>query len=444
MTNAEYRDICLGKFVENRALYENEILPSIEAHRKGNMTLCLTDKNGNPLKHTAVSVRQTTHDFKYGANIFMLDEFETAEENARYRELFSQYFNLATVPFYWDGLEPEQGKPRYAADSPKVYRRPAPDLCLAYCQEKNILAKLHCLFYERWIPDWLPKDNEAEMIRLYQKRFKEISERYADKLYEVEVLNELLLEQRWTGQSVLSKRRDVIEWAFALARDYFPHNTLVFNEAGNIPQLGKEDYRAAMFMMLDAALLRGADIDKIGVQNHIHCGARCPIEEDVHNYARYFDPVLQWEGLKTLSVFGKPLEITEVTIPSFGEGADGEEIQAELLRYLYTLWFAVPQMETVVYWNTIEDTGFNSTTVQWNENNCRGGLLRRDFSEKPAGRVLRELFTKEWHTDLALTTDENGCVSFRGFYGDYTVCANGNTAAFGIHKNATKTTEVQL
>ena len=97
-----------------------------------------------------------------------------------------------------------------------------------------------------------------------------------------------------------------------------------------------------------------------------------------------------------------------------------------------------------MYWNTIEDTGFHSTTVQWNENNCRGGLLRRDFSEKPAGRVLRELFTKEWHTDLELTTDENGCVSFRGFYGDYTAKAGGAISAFGLHKHESEKIEVQL
>lgn len=61
----------------------------------------------------------------------MLDEFDHAEENQNYREVFKKCFNLATIPFYWDGLEPEQGKPRYDKDSPKVWRRPAPSFALS-------------------------------------------------------------------------------------------------------------------------------------------------------------------------------------------------------------------------------------------------------------------------------------------------------------------------
>ena len=85
-----------------------------------------------------VEVKQTAHKFKFGANLFMLDECETAEKNAIYREKFPEFLNLATLPFYWSDLEPEEGKPRFAADSPKVYRRPATDLCVDYCLENGI------------------------------------------------------------------------------------------------------------------------------------------------------------------------------------------------------------------------------------------------------------------------------------------------------------------
>ena len=32
---------------------------------------------------------------------------------------------------------------------------------------------------------------------------------------------------------------------------------------------------------------------------------------------------------------GKPLEITEVQIPTFGEGNEAEDLQAEVLKYLW-------------------------------------------------------------------------------------------------------------
>ena len=76
--------------------------------------------SGKPVPRRERSVlRQKTHDFGYGANIFMLDEFETEEKNAEYRRVFGEYFNMATVPFYWDTLEPDEGHPRFAKDSNK-------------------------------------------------------------------------------------------------------------------------------------------------------------------------------------------------------------------------------------------------------------------------------------------------------------------------------------
>jgi hypothetical protein len=44
----------------------------------------------------------------------MLDELETEEKNEKYKKYFAELFNMATLPFYWDTLEPEKGKPRYA------------------------------------------------------------------------------------------------------------------------------------------------------------------------------------------------------------------------------------------------------------------------------------------------------------------------------------------
>lgn len=434
MTNAEIRERCLTPFWEQQELFEKRIYPDIEKHRKGNFRIQVTDQNGKPQAGVTVSLRQQTHDFKYGANIFMLDEFPTEAENAAYRDLFHRYFNLATVPFYWDGIEPREGQPRYAANSEKVYRRPAPDLCVEYCRKHGILPKLHCLFYDKFTPDWLPKTDEAAMRRLYEKRFAEIAERYGDNLYEVEAINEMLEEQYWTTQSVLCEQHDIVEWVFALARKYFPHSRLVFNEGCRVPMIAAADYRDPYILMLDKAISHGASVDKIGIQNHIFCGAMCPQEEDLPDKLKWMEPAKQLKAMDVLSSFGKPLEITEVTIPTIGSGDEAEELQAEILRYLYTLWFSVPQMETVVYWNTVEGTAYTSPNGKWRENDCRGGLFRRDFTPKPAAKTLYRLFHEEWCTNLTLKTDQNGCVDFRGFYGDYTAEVNGRPITFGIHR----------
>jgi len=48
-------------------------------------------------------------------------------------------------------------------------------------------------------------------------------------------------------------------------------------------------------------------------------------------------------------------------------------------------------------------------------------LLRRDFSAKPAFRVLHKLIGTCWHTRAAGVSDPDGYFRFRGFWGRYRV-----------------------
>ena len=145
----ELEKACLGEFEANSYLFKTTVKDNIEKNRKGRKNITIKDKNGEPISGARVKVKLVNHEFKHGAHLFMLDQFESQEENLQYRELFSEYFNLGTIPFYWAELEPREGKPRYNADSENIYRRPSPDLCLNYCREKGIDAKIHCLFYDK-------------------------------------------------------------------------------------------------------------------------------------------------------------------------------------------------------------------------------------------------------------------------------------------------------
>ncbi len=422
---------CLEKFEANDDLFKTTVKYNIEKHRKGKKTITLKDKNGVPQSGVCVRVALKNHEFKHGAHLFMLDQFETKQENQKYRDLFSQYFNLATIPFYWAELEPERDKPRFGADSENIYRRPAPDLCLDYCREKGIDAKIHCLFYDKFIPDWLPKNNEEEMKQLYEKRFSEIAQRYGNGImYDIEVINELLETYGWTKNSVLSNKRNSLEWAFKLAEKYFPKDVLVINDGNFIPEIGEKTYRHPYYMLIDAALAKGARIDKIGIQNHIYMGMAQG--QDIQIFKEHFDPVRILKGLEALSEFGKPLEITEVQIPTFGEGDEAENLQAQVLEYLYTLWFSTEKLESVVYWNNVEDTAYADQS--YDENKLKSGLFHRNLTPKKSGKMLKKLFKEQWYTEAELVTDENGQISFDGFHGDYEVCINETVCNVCLYK----------
>ena len=68
------------------------------------------------------------------------------------------------------------------------------------------------------------------------------------------------------------------------------------------------------------------------------------------------------------------------------------------------------------------------------ENYYHGGLVRHDFTPKEAYRVIRELFTRTWHTELTLETDTDE-LDFKGFYGVYEleIEADGKTVRREIH-----------
>ena len=104
------KESALKYFNEQKEFTDCRVNNGIEANRKGNAHINFKSISGELPKDITVKVEQITHEFKFGANIFMLDEFESEEKIKIYRAKFPEIFNLATVPFYWDALEPQKEK----------------------------------------------------------------------------------------------------------------------------------------------------------------------------------------------------------------------------------------------------------------------------------------------------------------------------------------------
>lgn len=421
----------------------------IEQNRKKNVTFLICDKDGKPVNGAKLRLKQKNHEFLHGANIFMLDELESAEKNETYKKKFAEVFNLATLPFYWNALEPEDGKPRFAKDSPKVYRRPAPDLCLEYCEKNGIVPKLHCLNYDLFRPDWLAEKypTTLDQKKRLAKRFEEIAKRYADKIHGIEVINETLYWPPLTAFGERNKRYegflaepDIVEWSFNTAERYFPDNELIINEGTSCCFEDFRYDRSAYYMQIERALLKGARIDSIGMQFHFWWRGS---ETALENAKIFYDPYRIYEVLDTYAKLGKPIQITEITIPS-GPSREELDIQAELLRNLYSVWFSHGSVEAAIYWNLVDGYawGAKQGDMTAGENQLYGGLLNFDMSEKPAFKVLKELFTKEWRTDATLETGSLGTANVKAFCGEYDaeIVIDGKTTAkhFSISKKDTE------
>ncbi len=424
------RDV-LKPFEAKKDFMNDRIASGIEANRKGFAFLDLVDEKGGPVREAEVKITQKTHDFKYGANLFMLDEIPDKAKNEKYKKYFAETFNIATLPFYWDTLEPEQGKPRFAKDSPKIYRRPAPDLCLEYCEANGIEPKAHCLNYASLMPQWA-KGSVTWEKQCLEKRFRELAERYAARIPMWEVTNETYWGYK--RLSTLYSQPDFVEWSFALAENYFPANKLVINEAHS--RIWGDGFfygtRSPYYMQIERALLKGARIDAVGMQYHMFYRK----EKELAETAVYYDPERIYDVLDTYAMLGRPVHITELTIPAYSNDPEDEEIQARIIRNIYSMWFSHAATDGIIYWNLID--GFAAFCepgdMTAGENYYYGGLIRYDFTPKPSYQVIRDLFGKEWRTNLNLHTD-SGALSFKGFYGQYDleITVNGKQTRKTIH-----------
>ncbi len=414
------RNEVLAPFLAKRDYMEARVKEGVENNRKGNGLIQVVDRDWNPIPGTRIALTQTTHEFRYGANLFLLGELETEEKNEAYKRLYSGLFNAATLPFYWYSLEPVEGRPRYAADSPRYYRRPAPDLCLAFCEANGIEPKAHCLNYDKYSPTWLPGDARG-VKRLLDKRIRECAERYAGRIHGWEVINETLCdgvdlpERRSTA---LANDPQVVEWSFETARRYFPENELIINEASPFIWEQFKYNRTAYYMQIERALMKGAPIDAIGMQFHMFFEEA----EEARRTAVFYDPERIYAVLDQFADFGLPFQTTEISIPAYHETEEDEALQAEILTNLYSMWFSHKNVEMITYWNTVDGYAYqNPFQNNRDENHYLAGLIRHDMTPKPAYKALKKLFTQTWHTEAETVTGEGGEACFRGFYGDYDV-----------------------
>ena len=416
----------LDLFEEQNDTWRKRAAEGIERYRKGDGVVTVVDEAGNPVSNAKIKLTQKTHEFRFGANLFMLDELETDEKNEKYKKYFSDVFNMATLPFYWDSVEPERGQTRYTKNSPKRYRRPSIDLCLEFCQKHGIEPREHGLAYAQFFPKWLYDADVDEIKKALVKRYEEISGRYADKIRTIEVTNEM----DTGGKTSFWRAPDFVEWCFKLAEQYFPNNQLVINDHTPLAWEDKGLFTDKYYAYTEAAMLKGARIDAIGMQYHLF---NKPRETEYEKTRLTLNPENLYRHLDIYAHFGKPLQITEVTVPAYSWDEEDEEIQAEIIENLYSIWFSHPNVEQIIYWNLVDGYAHPGSKIpeekaremrgnmSMGENYYYGGLLRFDMSPKPAYFKIKELLQKTWHTETELLTDENGNADFRGFYGDYTV-----------------------
>lgn len=431
------RETVLKWIEEQKDFMNTTVSHGIEDNRKGYARVAFVDKDENPVNDVNFKAVQKSHDFNFGCNMFLLDEFETEEKNAEYRRIFPKVFNYAVAPFYWDALEPSQGEPRYDKNSPKIYRRPVPDLVLEYCKKNGIRVKGHCIVYDRFRPQWLA-DDIPNIKRQIEAHFAELAQRYGDIIQDWDIINETLSWTCYNNNRVSKffREDDYISFSFECAKRHMPLNRKFINEANGIWE-NFHFSRSAYYLLLKSLIAEGIDFDAVGIQCHqfVQRSGEESYAADRYNPERVYDV------LNTLGRFNKPLQISEITIDSYNGDSEDMDIQAELIENMYKVWFSHKNMDGIVYWNLVDGYTFNPAEpgagdMSSGENQFGGALLFQDLSPKPAFKTLDRLINREWHTEgvFSTGTDKN-TARFKGFKGmyDIEVSNNGKTYTKELH-----------
>ncbi len=426
-------DLLIKKYYnDGLAYYKARAERDIERNRKGDFTVTFVGGDGRPLVGQTVRAVHKTHDFDFGCNFFMYNQYETEAENRRYEDAWKKLFNTAVVPFYWEGTEPTEGYLRYDRTSPNdVYRRPSAESVVDWGKANGIRLKGHPLFWHEFIPACLPEDWES-LYPLLEKRFGEIAAQFGNDVLVFDCVNEparvwnVHKEHPTDGWKHIVPPEDYVKTVFDLARRYFPENKLILNEAVGASFSEFHGRYTGYYLNIKDLLSRGTSIDYIGLQCHTGNSAAF---QNVYDGARLF------EIFDTYADFGKPLVLSEISVPStFGDSKD-EGFQAEAATMLYRICFAHQAVNGIFWWNLPDDGILTTKRKAMGENLPSTGLIDGNWQEKEAYHAIDTLINKDWRTDVTLTTDENGQISFRGFHGTYEITIGGQKEK--VHLGAT-------
>ena len=363
-------DLSKVKPAGDKAGDEQMILDTAEAriqqYRTGPAEIRVSDRDGQPLKHTAVRVRLVSHEFKLGCNAFLLGNLAGPAIDPglqrEYEGRFSALLNYATLPFYWGMYEAERGQTK-ASEVRKM---------AAWCQAHGIAIKGHPLAWHEVFPDWAKTLPDAEVVRLQKERISTIVGGFKDSIGIFDGINETTVSAnsdnaigRWVkargAATVVNEVLNIAHVANSQAK-------LLYNDF-NV----STDYEK---LVADLQRLK-APVDALGIQSHMHAEL-WPVDK-------------VWTVCETYARFGLPLDFTELTILSgkfkakgdndwhtvrtgWDTTPEGEQRQLEYGRKLYTVLFSHPAVEAITWWDF-------SDLQSWV--GAPAGLLRKDMSPKP-------------------------------------------------------------
>ena len=391
---------------EEDAQWRKDAMARIDQIRKGDVSITIKDKNGNPVPDAKVNVDMYEHEFDFSIAVG-----QQIAKMPKYRETVVQNFNH---------LGTEGGFHRQTVNDDENTQYDYNDAYIKFAKNNGITHGVHghALLWDAnidqfWMTAYEPvyKDKDKFMADV-RKHFEYMADRYGDDVTVWDVTNEDT--SRVYGPTCTFKNLhgiEIMEDFYKWARELFPNATLMLTDGGFDANKEFADWA-----------IKTLKPDMLGCQGH--AGPTAIPENTIKKLYEYYDR------------YGLEMKITEFDTSGV---TDDVNYQGNIARDMLIAYFSVPYVNMIQlwgYWNS------SSTTLQWRF------MYYNDWTLKPGGIAYQDLVYNKWWTREEGITDKEGKYNLRAFYGDYDIKVNADGKDYllsvPLYKNSQNDVEIIL
>ncbi|MFW5656375.1 MAG: endo-1,4-beta-xylanase [Bacteroidota bacterium] len=359
---------------------------SIMKYRTTPLSIEVVNESGEPLEGIAVHVKLIKHQFKWGTTVNVnevskiLGNKGTFNTNSKYLNHF-RLFNSVTPDNAgkWKGwIDPSQRA---------TYLR-----TIEWLDSEGIANRGHTCVWEserfNAIPDILIGQTDTAVVRAeVKKHITNIMTTLSDKIYEMDVVNELIHEQHIVNDllNVPDPALEHSQW-YKWAKQAAPDVDLIANEF-DLFQSGNNFYQRYI-EYVEKMIADGAPVDGVGMQGHFWT--------DMPSYEELQKRINQVKPL------GLPMAVTEFDMKGKAYG--------DMERVMYAV-FSEPQMYGFTIWGAWDGS-------QWRNN---GPLFEENWSIKPSGQAWLDLVHGTWSNDTMAVTNAEGKFEINAYKGTHLI-----------------------
>ncbi|QDS99765.1 endo-1,4-beta-xylanase [Adhaeretor mobilis] len=389
------------------AAWRAEADTRIDAVRKADLLVNVTDAAGVPLPGAAVAIEMQEHEYRFGTEAPFNSFTGSGSVNNTHKQKVLELFNTATPQhFSWRAWEDEeiakysQANALAALDWIEDNGLDAYGHVYVWPDRVHTPDAVQAKIVEYYEPGTTPTRQAQLEGEIRQDVLDHITDKgtaIAGKVRYMNVVNELR-----NNRELLDILGDdvVTDW-FQAARAVDPNIGLHINEAPILVSAGSTNTnnQNGYYNEIETLINNGAPITGVGFQSHFTAGTLTGPEE-------------VWAILDRFDDLGLDMFITEYDFDTVDR-----QLQADFTRDFLTAAFAHEGTDGFLLWGISE-------WYHWRKD---AAFYDYGWNIRPHGQEYIDLVLNDWWTDEMLSADALGEASVRAFKGEYlvTVTLNG-------------------